>query len=387
MPTKLPKTASVVIIGGGVMGASTAYHLALNGYKNVVLLERESFFGMGATGKCAGGIRYQFSTEINIQLSKLSLPMLDRFEEETGQAIDLRKCGYLFLLTNEDDVAKFRANVQLQHRLGIDTELLSGDDVRAMVPLLAAGDVLAGTFFGDDGLVDPHGVVNGYINAGRRLGVVALTDVEVTGIVASGGAVRGVKTNVGDISCEGVVNAAGPWSSPVSDMAGVPLPVTPVRRQMLTTTSLPQIAADFPFIVDFAQSLYYHREGDGLLTGMSNPQQEPGFDESIDESWELVHMEAAIDRLPILAGARRVSSWAGLYEVTPDAHPIIGPVREVDGYYLVTGFSGHGFMHGPIAGLLVAETIIFGQPATLDLSTIDYYRFSEGREIEEYNVI
>jgi sarcosine oxidase subunit beta len=156
---------------------------------------------------------------------------------------------------------------------------------------------------------------------------------------------------------------------------------------MLTTTPLPQIPADFPFIIDFARSLYYHREGDGLLTGMSNPQQEPGFDESVDESWEIVHMEAAIERLPALESARRVAAWAGLYEVTPDAHPIIGPVRDLDGYYLVTGFSGHGFMHGPAAGLLVAETIIYGQPVTLDLSALDYYRFEEGREIEEYNVI
>lgn len=369
------------------MGASTAYHLALSGYKDVVLLEREPFFGMGATGKCAGGIRYQFSTEVNIRLSKLSLPMLDRFEEETGQAIDLRKCGYLFLLTNDEDVEKFRGNIRLQHDLGIATEWLSGDEVRRMVPQLAADDVLAGTFNSEDGLVDPSSVVNGYVNAGRRLGVVALTDVEVSDIITRSGRIEGVVTSEGTIACEMIVNAAGPWSSLVSNMVDIPLPVTPIRRQMLTTTSLPQIPADFPFIVDFAQSLYYHREGVGLLTGMSNPHQKPGFDESIDESWELVHMEAAIERLPALASARRVATWAGLYEVTPDAHPIIGPVRELDGYYLVTGFSGHGFMHGPAAGLLVAETIIYGHPATLDLSTIDYYRFAEGREIEEYNVI
>jgi sarcosine oxidase subunit beta len=387
MLANLPKTASVVIIGGGVMGASAAYHLALKGYTDVALLEREPFFGMGATGKCAGGIRYQFSTEINIRLSKVSLPMLDRFEEETGQAIDLRKCGYLFLLTNDDDIAKFRANVQLQHRLGIDTEWLSGDEVRRMVPQLAADDVLAGTYNREDGLVDPNSVVNGYVAAGRRLGVLALTDTEVTRITTRSGRIEGVVTNKGLIACEMIVNAAGPWSSLVSNMVDLPLPVIPIRRQMLTTTSLPQIPADFPFIVDFAQSLYYHREGDGLLTGMSNPQQVPGFDESVDESWELVHMEAAIERLPALASARRVAAWAGLYEVTPDAHPIIGTVRELGGYYLVTGFSGHGFMHGPVAGLLVAETIIHGRSVTLDISALDYYRFEEGREIEEYNVI
>lgn len=380
-------TAEVVIIGGGVMGASTAYHLAKEGLSNVLLLEREPFFGMGATGKCAGGIRYQFSTEVNIRLSQVSLPMLDRFEDEIGQAIDLRKCGYLFLLDNDDDVEKFRANVELQRRLGVDTEWLDGDEVRRMAPLLQCDDVIAGTYNGQDGLVDPNSVVSGYVNAGKRLGVVALTDTEVTDIVIKSGRIAGVKTREGFIACDMVVNAAGPWSALVNDMVGVPLPVTPVRRQMLTTTPIPEIPPDFPFIIDFAQSLYFHREGEGLLTGMSNPDQQPGYDEAIDESWELAHMEAAIKRLPALGAASRLSAWAGLYEVTPDAHPIIGPINEVEGLYLVTGFSGHGFMHGPAAGLLVAETIVEGQPSTMDISMLDYYRFAEGREIKEYNVI
>jgi sarcosine oxidase subunit beta len=380
-------TAEVVIIGGGVMGASTAYHLAKEGLSNVLLLEREPFFGMGATGKCAGGIRYQFSTEVNIRLSQVSLPMLDRFEDEIGQAIDLRKCGYLFLLDNDDDVEKFHANVELQRRLGVDTEWLDGDEVRRMAPLLQCDDVIAGTYNGQDGLVDPNSVVSGYVNAGKRLGVVALTDTEVTDIVIKSGRIAGVKTREGFIACDMVVNAAGPWSALVNDMVGVPLPVTPVRRQMLTTTPIPEIPPDFPFIIDFAQSLYFHREGEGLLTGMSNPDQQPGYDEAIDESWELAHMEAAIKRLPALGAASRLSAWAGLYEVTPDAHPIIGPINEVEGLYLVTGFSGHGFMHGPAAGLLVAETIVEGQPSTMDISMLDYYRFAEGREIKEYNVI
>jgi sarcosine oxidase subunit beta len=184
-----------------------------------------------------------------------------------------------------------------------------------------------------------------------------------------------------------IVNAAGPYSAVVSDMAGVPLPVTPIRRQMLTTTPMPEIPADFPFVIDFAQSLYFHREGEGLLTGMSNPNESPGFDERVDEEWELIHMEAAIKRLPALARAGRVAGWAGLYEVTPDAHPIIGPIPSVEGYYVVTGFSGHGFMHGPVAGLLIAEMITDGRASSLDISSLDYGRFAEGRLIQEYNVI
>jgi sarcosine oxidase subunit beta len=387
MTPQLPNQSQLVIIGGGVMGASAAYHLALKGCQDIVLLEKQPFFGQGATGKCAGGIRYQFSTEINIRLSQLSLPMLERFEEETGQAIDLRWPGYLFLLTQETDLQKFRSNVALQHSLGVQTEWLSGHEIRRRVPQLAAADVLAGTFHDKDGLADPNGVVAGYISAGRRLGVKAFTDTAVTNIETNNNRITAVQTNQGRTTCQIVVNAAGPWSAVVSDMAGIPLPVTPIRRQMLTTTPLPEITAEFPFIIDFAQSLYFHREGEGLLTGMSNPHQPPGLDERVDDDWELVHMEAAIERLPLLARAGRQSAWAGLYEVTPDAHPIFGPVPGLQGYYLVTGFSGHGFMHGPGAGLLMSEIILEGQATSLDISMLDYGRFAEGRLIREYNVI
>jgi sarcosine oxidase subunit beta len=386
MPS-LPQRANVVVIGGGVMGASTAYHLAIKGEKDVVLLERQPFFGQGATGKCAGGIRYQFSTEINVRLSLISLPMLERFEEETGQPIDLRRIGYLFLLTDEADVQKFRHNVSMQNRLGVPTAWLDGDDVRRRVPQLQADDVLAGTYHDGDGLADPNGVVGGYVSAGRREGVRAFTEVDVKEICVEGGRITGVDTGEGRIACDVVVNAAGPWAAPISETAGAPLPVAPVRRQMLTTTPLPNLAPNFPFVIDFGRSLYFHPEGKGLLTGMSNPHEQPGFDESVDEEWELVHLEKAIARLPLLEKAGLLAHWAGLYEVTPDAHPIIGPVPYVDGYFVVTGFSGHGFMHGPVAGLLTAEYILHGEPRTLDISMLDYERFREGRLIQEYNVI
>jgi sarcosine oxidase subunit beta len=385
--TDFPRTAQIVIVGGGVMGASTAYHLARRGCTDVVLLERDPLYGMGATGKCAGGIRYQFSTEINIRLSLLSLPMLDRFEEELGQASGLRRDGYLFLLTNERDVVKFQHNVALQHSLGVATEWLDGDEVRRRVPVLAADDVIAGTFHDKDGLADPNSIVMGYITAARRLGVRTLAGTAVTGIDTHPGRIRSVATSQGTISCAAVVNAAGPWSALVSDMAGVPLPVTPVRRQMLVTTPLPAVPPDFPFVIDFAQSLYFHREGEGLLTGQSNPDQAPGYDETIDSAWELEHIENAAHRLPLLEEAGVLARWAGLYEVTPDAHPIFGAVPQVTGYYVVTGFSGHGFMHGPAAGLLMSEIILDGQATTLDISQLDYARFAEDRLIREYNVI
>jgi sarcosine oxidase subunit beta len=382
----LPNTADFIIIGGGVMGASTAYHLAARGYQNIVLLEKEDFFGLGATGRCAGGVRYQFSTEINVRLSIESLPMLERFEAEIGQAVDYRKCGYLFVLTTPEDVAAFQRNVTMQNRLGVGTEWLDGDEVRRRLPLMRLADVLAGTYNPQDGIVDPNGVVMGYIGMAQRLGAQAIPSCPVTGIAVEHGRVVGVSTPQGAIKAPVIVDATGPWSGVTCALAGVQVPVMPVRRQWLTTSPLPDIPPDFPFVLDFAQSLYFHREGPGLLTGMSNNNEPPGFDQNIDPDWELVHMEAAIARLPLLEKAGLASNLAGLYEVTPDAHPIFGKTP-VEGLYLISGFSGHGFMHGPIGGKLMAEIILDGYAHTVDVSLLDLARFSENRLIHEYNVV
>jgi len=381
-----PQKADVVVIGGGVMGASTAYHLAARGQKNVLLLEKEEFFGQGATGRCAGGVRYQFATQVNVRLSLASLPMLERFEDEIGQAIDYRKCGYLFLLSDPNDLVAFQNNRIMQNRLGVATEWWSGDEIRRRLSMMRLEDVQGGTFNAQDGLVDPNSVVMGYISAGQRLGVKAFTGVEVTGIQVQSGMVKAVDTRDGKISTPLVVNAAGPWAGLVGKMAGVDIPITPVRRQMLTTTPLPEIPADFPFVIDFAQSLYFHREGEGLLTGMSNPYEKPGLDQSIDLDWELVHLAAATARLPLLENAGLASHWAGLYEVTPDAHPIFGKTP-VEGFIVCAGFSGHGFMHGPVTGKIISEIILDGQSHSVDVSMLDLRRFEEGRLIQEYNVV
>jgi sarcosine oxidase subunit beta len=382
----LPKTADIIIIGGGVMGASTAYHLAARGQKNILLLEKEEFFGLGATGRCAGGVRYQFSTEINVELSKKSLPMFDNFKVEIGQEIGFQKCGYLFALTRPQDVEYFRHNLELQNSLGVQTEWLTGDEVRRRVPIMRFDDALAGTFNKGDGLVDPNSVVMGYITSALRLGAKAETNVEVLGVNVESGEVRGVITNQGVVSSPVIVNASGPWSGLIGKMAGVDLPITSIRRQMLTTSSIPEIPQDFPFVIDFAQSLYFHREGDGLLTGMSNQNEKPGFDQNVDDDFELLNLEAAISRLPILERAGLTSHWAGLYEVTPDAHPIFG-ATPIKGFLVVTGFSGHGFMHGPISGKLMSEYILDGKFISLDVTSLDLARFEENRMIKEYNVV
>ncbi len=383
---KIPIKANMIVIGGGVMGASSAYHLAKRGVRDIILLEKEAYFGQGATGRCAGGVRYQFTTEVNIRLSQASLPMLAGLEEETGQTADYRPCGYLFLLTRESDLDIFRRNVAFQNQLGVPTQWLDGDEIRRMLPMMRLGDVLAGTIHEKDGLADPNSVVMAYINAAQRLGVETYNDCEVTGISAAGSRVQGVETATGTIECDLVVNAAGPWAGQLGKLAGVEIPITPLRRQMFTTTPLPQIPSDFPFVIDFEQSLYFHREGPGLLIGMSNPDEKPGFDQSVDPEWELVNMEAAAARLPLLEQAGVTSRWAGLYENTPDAHPVFG-ATPLEGFYICAGFSGHGFMHGPIAGKLMSEIILDGQGNTVDVGALDLDRFKRGQLIQEYNVV
>lgn len=382
----LPKTTDIVIIGGGVMGASTAYHLAQRGAKNIVLLEKEEFFGQGATGRCAGGVRYQFSTEINIQLSIQSLPMIERFKEEIGQEVGYKQCGYLLVATNEKENKIFHNNVIIQNKLGVQTEFLSGEEVRKRLPLMKFEDAISGTFNQKDGTVDPNSVVMGYINAAQKMGAKVFNGENVIGIGLNGNAIEHVQTANGIIETHTVLNTAGPWASHIGKMAGVDLPIIPIRRQMFTTNPLQEIPKDFPFVIDFAKSLYFHREGEGLLIGMSNQNEHAGYNQNVDEDFELTNLEAAVERMPLLEKAQRASHWAGLYEVTPDAHPIFGKT-DVNGFYVCAGFSGHGFMHGPISGKLMTEMILDGKYSSLDVSMLDLNRFVEGRQIQEHNVV
>jgi sarcosine oxidase subunit beta len=387
MTQELPKTADVVIIGGGVMGTSTAYHLARRGVKNVVLVEKESFFGVMSTGQCAGGIRHQFSSEINIRLSLESIRMLERFPEEMGQDIDLRFIGYFFLLTHEEDVAAFRKNVALQHSLGVMTEWLEPHDIARRLPLMNLEGVQAATVYERDGLIDPSSLVQGYVTNARRLGARLFTDAEAVGIRLDAERIEAVETNQGVIQTPVVVNAAGAWAPQIGRMVGVDIPIQPVRRQIVVTTPIPQLPPDFPFVIFFHESLYFHPEGEGILTGKSNPNETPGYKLDVDPDWEMVHMDEAMHRLPILEKAGLLSHWAGLYEVTPDAHPILGRISTLEGLYLMAGFSGHGLMHGPVVGLLMAEEILDGGAHTVNIDPFRYDRFLRGELRPEYNVV
>ncbi len=380
-------TADVVVIGGGIMGASTAYHLARRGCTNVVVLEAGEMFGLGSTGLNAGGIRYQFATKVNVELSKLSIGMMERFADEMDQEVGLRRCGYLFMLDREADLAQFRTNVALQNSLGVPSRVVNAAEIAALAPEVDVSGIIGGTWCPLDGLVDPHGLLQGYVSNARKLGATLLSGTPVTGIDVSEGSVRSVVTNAGSIETPTVVIAAGPWSGQVGAMAGIDLPIQPIRRQIAVTAPIPGLRPDFPFVIDFSRALYFHREGSGILTGMSNRHEPPGFDTSVDQDWRLHHVENAMERLPMLADAEIAAEWAGLYEVTPDDQPILGRIPHVNGLLACAGFSGHGLMHGPAAGLLMAEEILDGRAETIDIDSLRWSRFESGVGAGEYNVV
>jgi len=382
----LPKSADIAVIGGGIIGTSIAYHLARRG-ADVVLLERNRFFGEESTAKAAGGVRAHFGTEVNVRLSQISLAEFERFEAETGYSPSFVRRGYLFVLTMEAEVRAFKAKFPMWERLGTRTEWWAGDAVRARFPMMRWDDALGAVWGPDDGLADPGSAVQGYVSAGSRAGAKFFTGADVTGIKTARGRVEAVVTSAGEIAARRLVIAAGAWSGEIGRLAGVEIPVIPLRRQILVTAAIPEIPPDFPFVFDFAKSLYFHKEGPGLLIGMSNPDQAPGFDQTVDADWEVATLEAAAARMPLFERAGIARRWAGLYEMTPDRHPLIGPLPEIEGLYIVAGFSGHGFMHGPAAGKIAAEELIDGRATSLDATPLRPDRFARGAAIHEEIVI
>ncbi len=384
----LPKTADIVIIGGGCMGTSVAYYLAERGAGKVLLLERERFLGMGSTGRNAGGVRYQFSTEVNIRLSLFSLDVISHFEDGFGISAGYRPIGYLFLLTTPAEIAMFKANVELQRRVGVPwVRYLEPDEIAPLVPRVNLDGVLGATFCPRDGLADPNSVTQGLAKRARQRGAQIETETAVIGIETAGGRVAAVITDRGTIATRTVVNCAGPWAATIGAMAGVEIPIVPLRRQFFTTDALPEIPRDHTFVIEFATSLYFHPEGAGLLVGMSNPDETPGDTYAIDEEFHCKTLERAMYRLPLLENARVASQTAGLYEVTPDAHPILAQARALAGFYIAAGFSGHGFQHSPATGRVMSELILDGKATTIDISMLDLERFAEGRLVREMNVV
>lgn len=381
------ETAPVVIIGAGCIGAAIAYHLGRRGVKGVVVLERELFSGAGSTGKCAGGIRQQFSTPLNCRISQLSVQHLERFREEMQcEGEVFFQVGYLFLLSDEARWRVFQAQAEMQRGLGLPVQTLSPAEASAIVPEVDMEGVLGATFCGTDGLGNPHEITQAYEQRARALGASFRFGVEVTGLSMDGATVTGVRTSAGDIDTPLVVNAAGAWARAVAGWAGIDLPVQPYRRHCFTTNALPFVHERLPMIVDMKTGVYMHRESGGMLMGLADKDEAPSFDTSTN--WDFLEkvVEPAMMRLPALEAAEIASGWAGLYETTPDHNAVLGPARGVEGMLLANGFSGHGFMQAPGIGQLMAEWIVDGQPS-MDLSEMRLERFAEQQVIVEANVI
>jgi sarcosine oxidase subunit beta len=383
--TGLPSAAEVVIIGGGVMGVSAAFHLAEAGVRDVVLLEKDAL-GSGSTSKAAGGVRAQFSDRVNIELGARSLRAFEQFTQRPGQEIDLHTVGYLFLLDDPESVRVFERSADLQNDLGVPTRMLSPREAQALSPVISTEGLLAASFSPADGHCSPESVVLGYATAARRLGATIVTDCPVTGIDTVQGEITAVTTPAGTVRTGTVICAAGAWSGQIGAMAGVDLPVTPLRRQIVVTAPAPDLPRDMPMTIDFSSTFYFHGEGDGLLIGMSDPDEVPGFHLGRSDAWLPRLGEAIERRAPRLGTIGIATGWAGLYEMTPDHNALVGEATTVSRLLYATGFSGHGFLMGPAIGEVLRD-LYLGREPVVDVTSLSAERFERRDVRPELNIV
>jgi sarcosine oxidase subunit beta len=377
---EVPRAAGVVVIGGGVVGCSIAYHLARRGVRDVLVVERDAV-GAGATSKAAGGIRAQFPTETEIRFSLESRRVFETFAEEFGVDPGYTRIGYLFLVSDAADLRGFEARIALQRRLGVDVRLISPDEARALVPALRVDDLIAAVWGPEDGMAGPAEVTGGFARRARELGARIVEGVEVTGLVLAAGRLHAVRTAARTIATPVAVNAAGPAAARVARLAGVELPVLPRRRHIFFTEPFPEVPGPVPLTTDRASGFYFRKELDALLLSPGDVQ-DVGDDLVAPVDWGMAEelVQKAVHRLPILERARIAGGWAGLRPLTPDDHAIIGPAPGVAGFFLAVGFGGHGFQHAPATGRVVAEWLTEGRPS-MDLSLFDPGRFARGRAL------
>jgi sarcosine oxidase, subunit beta len=375
------QTADVVIIGGGIVGSSIAWHLTHAGCKSVLVIERESSQGKGSTGKSMGGVRAQFSTPVNIQLSLYSIPFYTKFEEVVGHPADYRPQGYLFLATKDLHLNYLRDNFARQQKLGLKTaRLLPADEIRSMLPQLRSDDVLGGSFCSTDGFVDPYSVMNGFMASATEHGATLWKKTEVTGISGSSGSFT-VETTRGPVSTRTVVNAAGAWSAQIAKYVGIDLPVEPLRRMLVPSEPFSDFPHSAPMIIDMSTGFHFRPEGRGFLLAWNDPEETPGYKFDFEPSFIEKILIHAADRVPAFENlpVNPKRAWAGLYEMTPDHHCILGPVAAVPGFFLANGFSGHGVMHSPATGKILADLILQGKTSVVDdVSVLGFERFARG---------
>jgi sarcosine oxidase subunit beta len=382
------RTAEVLIIGAGIIGASVAYHLAIRGCTDVLILEKAESPITGSTALSAGGVRHQFAREVNIRLSKYSIERLKNFSEEVGGQADLRQRGYLFLINKEETWAQFQEQVSLQQSLGVQVELLEPRDTLKYVPGIRLDDIVGGTFGAEDGFCDPYGIASGYLKRARELGVRVALSSPVTATQLKGERVMAVDTPNGPVSGEYVVNACGAWSGQVASLFGIDLPVQPYRRNAYMTERFLKFPDPIPLTFDVDTGFWMRKEQDSLLFGMANPADPPGVNLNVDWNWLPEVLDAGIDRFPLLEEARlaKKQCWAGLYEITPDHMPILGRHPEIPNYLHASGFSGHGVMHSPATGMLIAEEILDGRAHSIDIDDLRITRFEDMAIENETNI-
>ena len=382
-------TADVVLIGGGIVGSSIAYHLVAAGCKNVLVIERETAQGKGSTGKSMGGVRAQFSTPVNIQMSLYSIPFYASFEERLGYPCDYRPQGYLFCATNEKHMAYLRANYEKQVAMGLkNVRLVCGDEIRSMFPLLRGDDIVGGSFCSTDGFVDPNSVMVGFMTWASDHGATLWKNAAVTGVTTKSDGFE-IATTRDTVSTRTIVNCAGAWAAPIAKMVGIDLPVEPLRRMLVPTEPFDQFPHTAPMIIDMSSGFHFRPESRGFLLAWNDPEETPGYKTDFEPSFIEKILTRAADRVPVFenVAVNPKRAWAGLYEMTPDHHPILGESPDVPGFFFANGFSGHGVMHSPATGKILSDLILTGKTDLIDASLLNFSRFAEGRSIHETAVL
>ena len=379
------QTAEVVIVGGGIVGASIAYHLTAAGCPDVLVLERESHQGKGSTGKSMGGVRAQFSTDVNIQMSLYSIPFYAEFQERVGEECGYRAQGYLFLATKPAHLDYLRANQERQKALGLKkVSMVAADDIRREYPQLRGDDILGGAFCPTDGFVDPHLAMSGFTAYATQNGASVWKNCEVTAIRGEGDGIAGVETSRGPISSPIVVNAAGAWAAQVAKLAGVELPVQPLRRMLVPTEPFADYPHTAPMTIDMSNGFHFRPESLGFLLAWNDPEETPGYKTDFDVAFVEKVLTRAADRVPCFerVAVNPKRAWAGLYEMTPDHHAILGE-SSLKGFYLANGFSGHGVMHAPATGKVLSDLILRGRTDIVDAEAFSLNRFATGKLLHE----
>ena len=379
------KKADIVIIGGGIQGCSIAYNLAKKGAKDIVILEKNTCAN-GSSGRCGAGIRQQFGTKMNCILARESMKTFETLTEELDYDIELNQAGYLMLAYTEKEMIQFKKNVELEQSLGIDAKVVTPKEAGEIVPYLNQEGILGGTFCPTDGNVNPLFTTFAYAEAAQRLGVRYYPYTEATEIEIEKGRILSVTTDKGKIITATVVNAAGGYSGQVGKMAGVDIPVYSQRHQILITEHVDSLWK--PMLMSFSENFYFQQLPDGgILGGYGDPKNEV-IGGNIDSTWQFARTMAKkmVKLVPVLKDVRMVRQWAGLYNMSPDAQPILGEHPKLKGFYLSVGFSGHGFMLAPVTGKLIAELILDGE-TYIPIDKLDLGRFERGELIYEPSVV